>query len=276
MMRFHMNEKTGRSAPCNAEVGNCPLGGESGETNHYDTLEKAQEAATALMVERHGVVSTLSRKERQTGTAGFRDLTSDKQYENLKGGFPKISGARLLFHDKEHMVIPVAPFGRLGVVDEEGNDKTGEFISFVSSYSLIGGPDNDQFRKEAEVAVAQNDYIEARDEFYGSQFETEYMLEEGMLSQFAVEKDEKSFLIGYLRSDSYFEIKPDGKGDITVEKVTNDPQISSNTENNLEQNIKSYGKDKWLKIFETYETSENLRKVLKEKQHEAEYTRTEG
>lgn len=41
MAKFHIN-KNGVPAPCNAKKGNCPLGGNSGNENHFNTAEEAQ------------------------------------------------------------------------------------------------------------------------------------------------------------------------------------------------------------------------------------------
>lgn len=42
MAKFHIN-KHGVPAPCLAKEGNCPLGGSSGNENHFNTAEEAQE-----------------------------------------------------------------------------------------------------------------------------------------------------------------------------------------------------------------------------------------
>lgn len=53
MARFH-NGKNG-PAPCRATKGKCPLGGESGSDNHYDTKEEAQKAYETQMSAKHPV-----------------------------------------------------------------------------------------------------------------------------------------------------------------------------------------------------------------------------
>lgn len=47
MSKFHIN-KHGVPAPCKATKGNCPLGGDSGNENHYNTEEEAQAGADKL------------------------------------------------------------------------------------------------------------------------------------------------------------------------------------------------------------------------------------
>lgn len=53
MSKFHIN-KHGVPAPCRATNGNCPLGGDSGNENHFDTHEDAQAYADKKNAEEHG------------------------------------------------------------------------------------------------------------------------------------------------------------------------------------------------------------------------------
>lgn len=41
MAKFHIN-KHGVPAPCHAKKGSCPLGGNTGDENHFDKKEDAQ------------------------------------------------------------------------------------------------------------------------------------------------------------------------------------------------------------------------------------------
>lgn len=53
MSKFHIN-KHGVPAPCRAKEGNCPLGGDSGNENHFDTQQEAQEHADKINSAEHG------------------------------------------------------------------------------------------------------------------------------------------------------------------------------------------------------------------------------
>lgn len=47
MTKFHIN-KHGAPAPCKAQKGKCPLGGDSGKENHFDNKEEAQNYADKI------------------------------------------------------------------------------------------------------------------------------------------------------------------------------------------------------------------------------------
>lgn len=55
MGKFHIN-KHGVPAPCHATKGNCPLGGASGNENHFNNLEDAQKAADAILEKENGLL----------------------------------------------------------------------------------------------------------------------------------------------------------------------------------------------------------------------------
>ena len=62
MAKFHIN-KHGVPAPCKAKNGNCPLGGQSGNENHYNTYEEAEKVAYDLHEKKYGLISTTSTEE---------------------------------------------------------------------------------------------------------------------------------------------------------------------------------------------------------------------
>lgn len=53
---YHINSK-GAPAVCRATKGNCPFGGESGEDNHFDSLEEAQNEADKAHESEFGLLS---------------------------------------------------------------------------------------------------------------------------------------------------------------------------------------------------------------------------
>lgn len=55
MSKFHIN-KHGVPAPCKATKGKCPLGGDSGEENHFDSKQDAQKAADQINESQHGLL----------------------------------------------------------------------------------------------------------------------------------------------------------------------------------------------------------------------------
>lgn len=62
MSKYHIN-KNGVPAPCKAQQGKCPYGGEGGTENHYNTLEEAQEAAHAINAQEHSLLPKEMPKE---------------------------------------------------------------------------------------------------------------------------------------------------------------------------------------------------------------------
>ena len=52
--KFHVNPKTGDYGRCRATKRPCPLGGSTGEENHYSTRGEAVEASEKLLSEQHG------------------------------------------------------------------------------------------------------------------------------------------------------------------------------------------------------------------------------
>lgn len=56
--KFHIN-KHGVPAPCKATKGNCPLGGASGNENHFDNAQDAQEFANQDNERQHGLLPSM-------------------------------------------------------------------------------------------------------------------------------------------------------------------------------------------------------------------------
>lgn len=59
MSKFHIN-KHGVAVPCKAKVGNCPLGGQTGSANHFDTLEEAEVAANSQNENEYGILPQIN------------------------------------------------------------------------------------------------------------------------------------------------------------------------------------------------------------------------
>lgn len=55
MSKFHIN-KHGVPAPCQAKKGNCPLGGDSGNENHFNTKEEAEQASYEMHSSKFGII----------------------------------------------------------------------------------------------------------------------------------------------------------------------------------------------------------------------------
>ena len=62
MAKYHIR-KDGTPGICHA-TGKCPLGGDSGQDNHFDTVKEAQKAVDKINESKHGALS-LSKKERE-------------------------------------------------------------------------------------------------------------------------------------------------------------------------------------------------------------------
>lgn len=76
MAKYHIN-KHGVPAPCNAKDGNCPLGGISGNENHYDNLEDAEKAAQKLLERENDLLPEIP--------------AEPFSKENIKAKFPHLS-----------------------------------------------------------------------------------------------------------------------------------------------------------------------------------------
>lgn len=59
MAKYHIN-KNGVPAICKAKEGQCPLGGQSGSENHYDTSQEAQVAADKINESRYGLLNDVN------------------------------------------------------------------------------------------------------------------------------------------------------------------------------------------------------------------------
>lgn len=62
MSKFHIN-KHGVPAPCKATKGNCPLGGASGNENHYNSMGEAQAAVDQENEAKYGLISGVTDAE---------------------------------------------------------------------------------------------------------------------------------------------------------------------------------------------------------------------
>lgn len=95
MKVFHIS-KSGIPSPCRAEKGNCPLGSES---QHFSTIEAAQEKANKLAEETYGILPEINNNElsrewrdkflehkdfNQFVKENARDIVSEKLFEGEK------------------------------------------------------------------------------------------------------------------------------------------------------------------------------------------------
>lgn len=55
MTKFHINKK-GVPAPCRSQSGKCPLGGDTGAENHFNSESEAQKAADKINESEHGLL----------------------------------------------------------------------------------------------------------------------------------------------------------------------------------------------------------------------------
>lgn len=62
MTKFHIN-KHGVPAPCKAQKGNCPYGGDTGEENHFNTYEEAESYANEMNEKEYGVIAGIQGHE---------------------------------------------------------------------------------------------------------------------------------------------------------------------------------------------------------------------
>lgn len=86
--RFHIN-KHGVPAPCRAQKGNCPYGGDD---NHFDTKEEAQARADELNAKRYGLYSINSDRPkvfRKAESDEDKQFILDREGEIRRQKYPK-------------------------------------------------------------------------------------------------------------------------------------------------------------------------------------------
>lgn len=82
MSKFHIN-KHGVPAPCRAQKGNCPYGGESGTENHYDSIEEAQSAADHTNKQNHGILPGLQEDDYEEVDYDFVEEERDRIFNDF-------------------------------------------------------------------------------------------------------------------------------------------------------------------------------------------------
>ena len=92
MSKFHIN-KHGVPAPCKATKGNCPYGGDSGNENHFDTQEEAQEHAKKILSAEYGLLPVADDSDRPP----FEGLRLEDFHDNI-GSFVtfEVDGERIV------------------------------------------------------------------------------------------------------------------------------------------------------------------------------------
>ena len=106
-MTFHFNGKTGTTGECAAQPGNCPLGGDSGTDNHFESHEDAQAALRVKMVSSHGEFSTVRRvSETLSESTASEKLTKDEKVlrDNVTADIAKAVNLGELSGDLDYLV----------------------------------------------------------------------------------------------------------------------------------------------------------------------------
>ena len=132
MSKFHIN-KHGVPAPCKAEKGKCPYGGESGDENHFDTLEEAQAYADKMNAATHGYLPGMN----QSPQAVFEEI-----YEENGGVFIGITSQPEDFGDNEQVRQEfVNNFGDdATIIEANDSNKDPLNYSLDSNYDGLVGP----------------------------------------------------------------------------------------------------------------------------------------
>lgn len=121
MARFHIN-KHGIPAPCHAKEGNCPLGGETGGENHFDTQEEAQMAADQINEAEHSLLPNVNERSPSTVEGYDEDLEArlmsknvgDRLYAARRGYGAEIladdenKGVKIVLAEKGHAIEKLA------------------------------------------------------------------------------------------------------------------------------------------------------------------------
>lgn len=137
MTRYHMSER-GEMAPCKAEPGNCPLGGD-----HYESKEEAQAGIEARLAEEHDVNSGISKNTKSTETAEQAPAPNDDELDKARRVLglttPEVNMVKKLREGKK---IPDKKLDTFIAEREISFDKHG----------MPGG--DDEFQKNAEKTLA--------------------------------------------------------------------------------------------------------------------------
>jgi hypothetical protein len=116
MSKYHVN-KNGVPAPCKAQKGNCPFGGED---KHFSTREKAQEYADQKAAKEYGIITL---EEFEGSSYNSEDMVffvpEDKTPEQSVV-FDKIEGLKGSFNDDQIVY---------GIYNEMNPDETALFTS---------------------------------------------------------------------------------------------------------------------------------------------------
>lgn len=83
MSKFHIS-KNGVPAPCKATKGNCPLGGNSGDENHFDSKEEAQQHADKENSSKYGTLPEIEEAKAPREPINFPSLTKEDKVKALE------------------------------------------------------------------------------------------------------------------------------------------------------------------------------------------------
>ena len=103
MAKFHIN-KHGVPAPCRAQKGNCPYGGDE---QHFDTIEKAQEYADKENAEKYGIIKHLGGRSAENVegfNAGLEERLFSKHVSDRIFAARRGYGAEILAKDENKNV----------------------------------------------------------------------------------------------------------------------------------------------------------------------------
>lgn len=167
MSKFHIN-KHGVPAPCHAKDGNCPLGGDSGNENHFDSQEQAQEYLEKTNSKEHGILPGMNTQKGSYEGSGYEvsknlaDNLAGVNEDNIKEKIAKAfkTGENVSYATEDFNNNPVE-FNATISKNDSGNYKVeGE----ISEYSLV----EDDFEDYEEY----EDYLEdGPDTSYNVNFE---------------------------------------------------------------------------------------------------------
>lgn len=164
MAKFHVNQKTGMTGVCEAQEGNCPLGGDSGSEHHYETEMEAVKAAEKIMEEEYGIVSINSRKDRDRYV-----LPDEPKYKNIGGFMPTTHGSRVRIKGNEYTIIN-NKINPILLIADDGTDFTDEYAKLLKGslvkYDLVSGPATDEFRHDVRIIESYQQLYEARNKIY--------------------------------------------------------------------------------------------------------------
>lgn len=147
MSKYHIN-RNGVPAPCKAQKGNCPFGGEE---KHFPTREKAQEYADQKAAKEYGIITLEEFEDSSYNSEDMMFIVPGNKTPEQSVVFDKIEGLKDSFNDDQIVY---------GIYNEMNPDETALFTS-----DFLDAVDGEKY---FEDKTDPSDIFEGMIDLYGS------------------------------------------------------------------------------------------------------------